>query len=176
MDPRNKCGDDNFTRAILSCTFPQPARGGHMKRLDSGANYARFELGDLTVVALRDGYVDMPPSRLRQAGDRPFGTDLPEQVRLVDGNLRLSVNAFLILDGVQRILIDAGAANAWEPTMGSLLGALEEAGVARGDVTTVAFTHTHLDHINGIVAADGSDAFPNLARLFVPREEIPLFD
>ena len=60
--------------------------------------------------------------------------------------------------------------------MGSLLGALAEAGVERGDVTTVAFTHTHLDHIHGIVAADGSDAFPNLDRLLVPREEVPLFD
>jgi len=147
-----------------------------MKRLDSGNNYARYEIGEVRVVALRDGYVDMPTSRLRQAGDRPFGTDLPEQVQLVDGKLRLSVNAFLVMDGDLRILIDAGAANAWEPTMGSLLGSLAEAGVERGDVRTVAFTHTHLDHINGIVAADGSDAFPNLDRLFVPREEVPLFD
>jgi glyoxylase-like metal-dependent hydrolase (beta-lactamase superfamily II) len=147
-----------------------------MKKLDSGNNYARYEIGEVRVLALRDGYVDMPPSRLRQEGDRPFGTDLPEQVKLVDGNLRLSVNAFLVMDGDHRILIDAGAANAWEPTMGSLLEALEEAGLKRGDVRTVAFTHTHLDHINGIVAADGSDAFPNLDRLFVPREEVPLFD
>jgi glyoxylase-like metal-dependent hydrolase (beta-lactamase superfamily II) len=147
-----------------------------MNKLDSGTNYARYAIGAVSVVALRDGYVDMPPSRLRQAGDRPFGADLPEEVRLVDGQLRLSVNAFLIIDGDHRILIDAGAANAWEATMGSLLEALEEAGIARGDITTVAFTHTHLDHINGIVAADGSDAFPNLDRLLVPRAEIPLFD
>lgn len=60
--------------------------------------------------------------------------------------------------------------------MGSLLRSLEEAGLAREDIGTVAFTHTHEDHINGIVAADGSDAFPKLERLFVPKEEIPLFD
>jgi glyoxylase-like metal-dependent hydrolase (beta-lactamase superfamily II) len=147
-----------------------------MKKLDSGNNHARYAIGALNVVALRDGYVDMPPSRLRQAGDRPFGAELPEQVTLVDGMLRLSVNAFLILDGDERILIDAGAANAWLPTMGSLLESLEEAGVARGDIRTVAFTHTHEDHIHGIVAADGSDAFPNLERLLVPRAEVPLFD
>jgi glyoxylase-like metal-dependent hydrolase (beta-lactamase superfamily II) len=147
-----------------------------MKKLDCGNNYARYAIGEVGVVALRDGYVDMPASRLRQAGDRPFGADLPEQVTLVDGKLRLSVNAFLILDGDHRILIDAGAANAWEPTMGSLLQALEEAGFARDDITAVAFTHTHLDHIHGIVAADGSDAFPNLRRLLVPRAEIALFD
>lgn len=147
-----------------------------MKKLDSGADYARYAIGDVTVVALRDGYVDMPSSRLRQAGDRPFGSDLPAEVKLVDGKLRLSVNAFLVIDRDQHILIDTGAANAWEPTMGSLLLALAEAGVAREKIGTVACTHTHEDHINGLVAADGSDAFPNLERLFVPHEEVPLFD
>ena len=147
-----------------------------MKRLDSGTNYARFKMGELTVIALRDGYVDMPPSRLRQTGDRPFGSNLPAQVQLVDGKLRLSVNAFLVMSRDEHVLIDTGSANAWDPTMGLLLDALHEAGVARDSIGTVAFTHTHLDHVHGLVAADGSDAFPNLKRLLVPQEEIPMFD
>jgi glyoxylase-like metal-dependent hydrolase (beta-lactamase superfamily II) len=156
---------------------PQAAKGGvTMKKLDSGTNYVRFALGELTVIALRDGYVDMPSSRLRQVGNRPFGSDLPEQVKLVDGKLRLSVNAFLIIDHDQHVLIDTGAANAWLPTMGLLSRALGEAGIARESIRTVAFTHTHEDHIHGLVAADGSDAFPNLDRLFVPQNEIAMFD
>lgn len=147
-----------------------------MKMTQSGDNFARYELGELTVVALRDGHVDMPPSRLRREGDRPFGADMPEQVNLVDGQLRLSVNAFLVIEQGRHILIDTGAGDAWEPTMGLLLGALAEAGVAREDITTVAFTHTHIDHVSGLVAADGSDAFPNLERLYVPQQEISLFD
>lgn len=147
-----------------------------MKKLDSGIDYARYALGETIVIALRDGYVDMPPSRLRQAGDRPFGADLPAQVELVEGMLRLSVNAFLVIDRDQYVLIDTGAANAWEPTMGSLLRALAEAGVARESIGTVAVTHTHRDHVLGLVAADGQDAFPNLTRLLIPQEEIPKFD
>jgi glyoxylase-like metal-dependent hydrolase (beta-lactamase superfamily II) len=147
-----------------------------LKITQSGDNFARYELGELTVVALRDGDVDMPASRLRREGDRPFGVDLPEQVHLVDGQLRLSVNAFLITEQGRRILIDTGAGDAWEPTMGLLPRALAEAGVAREDITTVAFTHTHIDHVNGLVAADGSDAFPNVERLYVPQQEISLFD
>lgn len=147
-----------------------------MKKLDSGIDYARYVVGVITVIALRDGYVDMPSSRLRQAGDRPFGTDLPAQVDLVGGMLRLSVNAFLIIDRGQHILIDTGAANSWEPTMGFLPRALAEAGIAREKITTVAVTHTHEDHVHGLVAADGTDAFPNLARLLIPQEEIPMFD
>jgi glyoxylase-like metal-dependent hydrolase (beta-lactamase superfamily II) len=147
-----------------------------MKKLDAGTDYVRYAIGELIVIALRDGYVDMPPSRLRQSGDRPFGSNLPAQVELVEGKLRLSVNAFLVIDGGQHILIDTGAADSWLPTMGSLLRALEEAGVARESIRTVALTHTHEDHVNGLVAAGGSDAFPNLDRLFVPQEELQLFD
>lgn len=147
-----------------------------LKRTASGTNFVRYELDDLVVVALRDGYVDMPPSRLRQAGDRPFGSDLPAGVKLVDGHLRLSVNAFVVIDRDQHVLIDTGAANTWLPTMGSLPDALAEAGVARESIGTVALTHTHGDHVHGLVAADGSDAFPNLRRLLVPREEIAMFD
>ena len=147
-----------------------------MRKLASGTNYARYAVGDLAVIALRDGFVDMPASRLRQSGNRPFGADMPQEVDLVDGRLRLSVNAFLVVDGDQHILIDTGAADAWLPTMGLLLRALEEAGVRREDIGTVALTHTHEDHINGLVAADGSDAFPNLDRLLVPHAELALFD
>ena len=146
-----------------------------MRMTNSGNNFARYEIGALMVVALRDGYVDMPPSRLRQEGDRPFGADLPDQVRLVDGQLRLSVNAFLVIEQGRHILIDTGAGDAWEPTMGKLLDALAEAKVAREDIRTVAFTHTHLDHVCGLVAPGGSDAFPNLDHLYVPQEEVALF-
>jgi glyoxylase-like metal-dependent hydrolase (beta-lactamase superfamily II) len=147
-----------------------------MKKLDSGTGYARYAVGDVTVIALLDGYIEMPASRLRQPGDRPFGSDLPAEVELVDGKLRLSVNAFLVIDREQHILIDTGAADSLDPTMGSLLRAMAEAGVAREKVNTVACTHTHEDHVNGLVAADGTDAFPNLERLFVPEEECPRFD
>jgi glyoxylase-like metal-dependent hydrolase (beta-lactamase superfamily II) len=147
-----------------------------MKRLESGTNFARFEMGELTVVALRDGYVDMPPSRLRQEGERPFGPDLPAQVELVNGKLRLSVNAYLVIGHGQHVLIDTGSADAWDPTMGLLPDALREAGVAPDSIGTVALTHTHIDHAQGLVAADGSDAFPKLERLLVPQEEIAMFD
>lgn len=147
-----------------------------MKRHDSGTNFVRYAIGALTVIALHDGYVDLPASRLRKRDNRPFETDLPSEVELVQGKLRLSVNAFLVIDGDQRVLIDTGAANSWDPTMGLLPHALAEAGVNQNEITTVALTHTHEDHGNGLVAADGSDAFPNLQRLLVPKEEIGLFD
>lgn len=150
------------------------AKASGMQQVAAGENFARYTLGELTIVALRDGYVDMPPSRLRQESEQPFDK-LPPQVALVDGQLRLSVNAFLVIDGDRHILIDAGAGNAWHPTMGLLPRALAEAGVDPAKIDTVAFTHTHLDHVAGLVADDGSDALPNAKEIWVPSQEIPHF-
>lgn len=146
-----------------------------MERISAGPRHTTYKIGTTTVTSLRDGYVDMPIRRLRQPGDRPFGDDLPSQVPLVDGALRLSVNAFAIDDGDDITLIDTGSSNAWHPTMGHLPAALREAKIAVGRIRTVAFTHTHLDHIHGLVLADGGDGFPQLSRLLVPRAELGMF-
>jgi glyoxylase-like metal-dependent hydrolase (beta-lactamase superfamily II) len=145
-----------------------------MERITEGKLHTSYRLGSLVFTALRDGYVDMPITRLRQPGDRVFGDDLPVQVRLVGGQLRLSVNAFAI-DGAEVTLIDTGAANTWHPSMGLLPEALREANIAPDRVRTVAFTHTHLDHIQGLVLANGQDAFPGMSRLLVPRAELDMF-
>lgn len=146
-----------------------------MQRSSSGDHHASYRFGALTLTALRDGYVDMPPTRLRQPGDKVFGDAMPKQVCLVDGNLRLSVNAFSLDDGTEITLMDTGASNAWHPSMGRLPQALREANTDVDRVRTVAFTHTHLDHINGLILPDGRDAFPRLSRLLVPRQELAMF-
>jgi glyoxylase-like metal-dependent hydrolase (beta-lactamase superfamily II) len=146
-----------------------------MKRCGSGDHFTSYEMGTATLTSLRDGYVDMPTTRLRQPGDKPFGDDLPHQIPLFDGKLRLSVNAFAIDDGTYVTLIDTGASNAWLSSMGLLPQALREANIDVDRVRTVAFTHTHIDHVNGLVLPDGQDAFPQLSRLLVPRDELAMF-
>ncbi|ANF59586.1 hypothetical protein A5892_09065 [Halotalea alkalilenta] len=145
-----------------------------MGLLASGQNHASFDFGGLKVIALRDGYVDMPPSRLRQGSGQAMDR-LPDGLPLVDGQLRLSVNAFVIIDEQRAVLIDTGASNSWEPTMGRLPEALREAGIDSESITHVALTHTHTDHLNGLIAADGSQAFPQARQIFVPREEASAF-
>src|SRR5215471_13420606 len=146
-----------------------------MQRTDSGDNHTSYRIGSLIMTSLRDGYVDMPPTRLRRPGNKVFGNELPQQVHLIDGNLRLSVNAFSLDDGIDVTLIDTGASNAWHPSMGLLPHALREANIAADRVRTIAFTHTHIDHINGLILPNGDDAFPQLCRLLVPKEELDMF-
>jgi glyoxylase-like metal-dependent hydrolase (beta-lactamase superfamily II) len=148
--------------------------GGLMRFSSGGRLHARFEFGDLEVVSLRDGYVDMPPTRIRDESGHPLD-EVPAAVPLAEGNLRLSVNAFFITDGTKSILVDTGASNAWLPTMGSLLDALAEAGVARDEITDVAITHRHQDHVDGLIAPDGSEAFPELQRVWIGAGDTSVF-
>ncbi|TCC24716.1 MBL fold metallo-hydrolase [Kribbella speibonae] len=146
-----------------------------MRGIGGSARHAAYEFGGLTVVALLDGYIDLPPSRLRDERGGVL-SPLPGEVPLVDGRLRLSVNAFLVDDGERRVLVDTGASNSWDPTMGELPEGMRVAGIDRELITDVAITHTHVDHVNGLVAADGSDAFPLLERIFVGAGDVRRFD
>src|SRR3954469_19127953 len=146
-----------------------------MLRTSFGDHHTSYKMGALTMTSLRDGYVDMPPTRLRQPKDKALGESLQKKVLLVGGNLRLSVNAFSLDDGSDVTLIDTGASNAWHPTMGLLPLAMREANIDVDRVQTIAFTHTHIDHINGLILPNDDEAFPRLSRLLVPKEELDMF-
>ncbi|CAJ0853275.1 hypothetical protein R20233_00119 [Ralstonia sp. LMG 32965] len=144
---------------------------GSMKLISQGQRYAAFEFGDVQIVALRDGYIDVPTTRLCQASGEPLDT-LPASVPVVNGQLRLSVNAFLVVHKGTSVLIDTGASNALDDSMGGLLSGLQECGIDRNTITQVAVTHTHEDHVHGLIAPDGSEAFPKAERILIPKEEV----
>ncbi|MEV6280254.1 MBL fold metallo-hydrolase [Nocardia sp. NPDC051832] len=146
-----------------------------MRFISSGRHHAVFEFGDLRVVSLRDGYIDMPPSRLRDEEGCALA-ELPAVVPLTGDNLRLAVNAFFVTDGTRSVLVDTGGSNAWhDPTMGLIYDALAEAGVDRAHITDVAITHRHIDHVGGLIAPDGSEAFARLERVWIGAGDISVF-
>ncbi|RFU43512.1 MBL fold metallo-hydrolase [Actinomadura logoneensis] len=146
-----------------------------MRLLSSDRLHATFEFGELQVVSLRDGYIDMPPTRLRDEDGCPLD-ELPAAVPLVGDNLRLAVNAFFVTDGTRSVLVDTGASNIWhDPTMGLIYDALDEAGVDRAQITDVAITHNHEDHVSGLVAPDGSEAFTKLERVWIGAGDTSVF-
>ncbi|WP_067701332.1 MBL fold metallo-hydrolase [Nocardia jejuensis] len=146
-----------------------------MRSISSGRHHATFEFGDLRVISLRDGYIDMPPTRLRTEDGCVLG-ELPPSVPLVGDNLRLSVNAFFVTDGTRSVLIDTGASDNWhDPTMGLIYDALDEAGIDRARITDVAITHNHEDHVSGLIAPGGSQAFPGLERVWIGAGDTSVF-
>ncbi|GAB2514470.1 MBL fold metallo-hydrolase [Nocardia heshunensis] len=146
-----------------------------MRLISSGRHHATFEFGELQVISLRDGYIDMPPTRLRDEQGRTL-PQLPVAVPLVGDNLRLAVNAFYVTDGTRSVLVDTGASNVWhDPTMGLIYEALDEAGVDPGQITDVAITHRHEDHVSGLVKPDGSEAFGKLERVWIGAADASVF-
>jgi glyoxylase-like metal-dependent hydrolase (beta-lactamase superfamily II) len=133
---------------------------------------AEVQVGDLTVIALSDGETGIGTDRLRGA-DGAALADL-SGADLVDGKLRLQVTAFAVKGPEGCLLIDTGAADAWHPTLGKLPEAMADAGLEADDITVVALTHTHVDHIGGLVRSDGGYAFGS-ATVFVPEAEMGLF-
>ncbi len=129
----------------------------------------RWNLGDLTVTALNDGWFQASldlvtgigkdeAARLQRAG---FRTEQP----------KITLNAFLITGpGRKPVLVDTGyGALAPVETMGRLGAALATTGVTPEDVETVLITHLHPDHCGGL-AKDGQAVYPN-AEIVVHADE-----
>jgi glyoxylase-like metal-dependent hydrolase (beta-lactamase superfamily II) len=128
------------------------------------------ELDELSVTMLLDGETTMPADCLR--GPEGFA---PGPGDLVEGRLPLPVRAFLVQGPAGCLLIDTGAGRAWHKGLGRLGAALAEAGAGPQEVTVVALTHTHIDHLSGLVDEDGGVAFPNADRVHVATEELMAF-
>jgi len=117
-----------------------------------------MRVGDVEVQGLSDGV-------LKTSIDFVIGMDRAQADKLVggtdNGSLYIPVNNFLIRRGGKVILIDAGAGNTMQPTLGKLPDNLREAGINPTAVTHIVMTHLHPDHANGLVDDAGKAHYPN---------------
>jgi glyoxylase-like metal-dependent hydrolase (beta-lactamase superfamily II) len=72
-----------------------------------------------------------------------------------------SVNGYLVNTGSKLVLIDAGAAGLFGPTLGKLLAHLKASGYTPEQVDEIYLTHMHADHVGGLTTADGKAVFAN---------------
>jgi len=125
--------------------------------------------GGRRVWSLSDGYIEMPADLLRDPQNNP----VPQAAQA--GALRLSVNCFALAGpGVDGVLIDSGG-GGWALTVGRLEQTMVEARIDPASITLLALTHTHQDHVHGLLTPDGRVLFPNLKAIAIPEAAVESF-
>jgi glyoxylase-like metal-dependent hydrolase (beta-lactamase superfamily II) len=128
-------------------------------------NVKEFTIGELSALALRDGAMELPND------NKVFGVGrTPEEVAAVLGaaglptdKLALTIEPLLVKAKDRVLLFDTGAGTLFGPGSGLLLNSFAEAGVDPQSVTDIFISHSHGDHVGGLVNAEGALNFPNAA-------------
>ena len=144
------------------------AKSGPITAQISGVQH--FNVGDITVSALSDGYLVFDPSLFPSVGKEEMEAALKQAFMDGKGQFRGAVNAYVARFSDRTVLIDSGAGTVFGPTLGMLGSQLTAAGIAPADIDVLAVTHLHPDHIGGVVGADGRPVFPNATMLLHEAE------
>jgi glyoxylase-like metal-dependent hydrolase (beta-lactamase superfamily II) len=137
---------------------PAPAAPAAAPASDTHA----FRIGQVEAVALRDGTIV-----LTNAEEQSPWSAVADVATVLTGNgvadnrIHLSVQPLLVKDGERVVLIDTGAGGEMG-TENKLSASLASAGVQPGQVTDILISHSHGDHIGGLVA-NGALVYPNAA-------------
>jgi glyoxylase-like metal-dependent hydrolase (beta-lactamase superfamily II) len=146
------------TGALLAATTLAQAGAPMVKGQAPG--WYRMPLGAFEITALSDGTVDLPVDKLL-TGVSPAKAQAALARDYLKSPVETSVNGYLVNTGSKLVLIDAGAAGLFGPTLGRLATHLKASGYTPEQVDEIYITHLHADHVGGITGADGKAVFPN---------------
>jgi glyoxylase-like metal-dependent hydrolase (beta-lactamase superfamily II) len=109
--------------------------------------FYRFRLGDFLITVLSDGTAprDLPEIMSKPDAVRSSFEALQEMLPV-----ELSINCFLIDNGVEKILVDTGAGELYGSKSGHLVTNLRAAGYRPEEIDTILLTHIHGDHSGGL--------------------------
>jgi len=131
------------------------------------SGYDHIMLGDFEIIALSDGTIPQDLDKLLRTSPEKLNKLLA--LNFQKNPVEASVNAYLIRANNKLILIDAGTAELYGPTLGHLSESLKRAGYSPEQIDAVLVTHIHTDHTGGLM--DGNRmVFPN-ATIYVSKAE-----
>lgn len=161
------------TAAVVAAS--PTARAAAPKSGQQAPGFYRYKLGDMELTVVNDGVSRMP-----------ITDDFVDNASKAEVNAALEAlfmekdfyagpyNPVVINTGSKLVLVDTGtseqAFKASNGLNGRLMLSLAAAGIDASAIDAVLISHYHGDHINGLLKADGSLAFPN-AEVLVPAAE-----
>jgi glyoxylase-like metal-dependent hydrolase (beta-lactamase superfamily II) len=134
--------------------------------------FYRYKVGSYECTSISDGANTFPmPQGFVRNIPRGQALAAAEANYWPKGMVRVPFNPQLINTGSKLVLIDTGFGSVPNPNIGHTMRNLAAAGIDPKAIDTVIMSHLHPDHTNGILAADGSMAFPN-AEIKVPALDL----
>lgn len=138
-------------------------------------SFYRYKVGDAQVNVISDGASTFPlaDAFVLNAKKDEVNAQL-EKSFLPKDKMTIHFAPLAINTGGKLVVIDTGngpgAFAATKGNVGQFASNLAAAGIDAKNVDMVVISHFHGDHINGLLAADGTPAFPN-AEVLVPAAE-----
>ncbi|KPQ22870.1 MBL fold metallo-hydrolase [Halomonas sp. HL-93] len=130
------------------------------QRPEQVSGWFRMMVDDHEVTALYDGYTAIETQLLKGKGQDDIREHLNALFIDTEDGVQTAVNAFLINTGENLVLVDAGSAACFGPTLGHVEDNLRASGYQPEDVDTILMTHLHPDHVCGLTN-DGEAVYPN---------------
>jgi len=124
---------------------------------------SEFKIGELTAIALKDGGLQVPND------GKTFGVGqsteavakLLQAAGLPTNELALSIQPLYVKAGDKALLFDTGAGQTMGAGAGRLGASMRQAGIDPASITDIFISHSHGDHVGGLVDASGAPVFAN---------------
>src|SRR5262249_30725388 len=162
--------------AMLAPVAQRPAQAAAPLSDKQAAGIYRYKVGSFEITVITDGVnrMPLPPDLVTNASKDAVNELLAANYMEKDVFVG-PYNPCVVNTGQKLVLIDTGtgeaAYNQTKGMNGQLLANMTVAGIDPKAIDTVIISHFHGDHVNGLLRADNSLAFPN-AEILVPAQEL----
>ena len=133
----------------------------------------KVSVGNVDVISVTDGIDEVAAATVFPKVPASAWGKYPGMLTS-EAKLKTNFGSFVVHSQGQTILVDTG----WGPDYpGRLLGDLKDRGVALNEITQVAITHLHVDHVGWNITRDDDQprlTFPQ-ARYWIPKDDLDYY-